>query len=133
LRWRTAASARALMGWTVAAGLLVTGCSTLPLGRPAVAQAGEPEFGRRALADYGCISCHVIPGIDSAGSASYVAAPLTRWAQRTYIAGALVNDQENLVRWIMDPQSIEPDTAMPDLDVTQEDAVNMAAYLLSLD
>jgi cytochrome c2 len=121
------------MGWTAVTGLLAAGCATLPVGRPAQVVAGVPEFGRAALQDYGCQSCHAIPGIEGMGEPSYVGPPLSKWAQRTYIAGSLVNDQENLVRWIMDPQDIEPGTAMPDVDVTREDALNMAAYLFSLD
>jgi hypothetical protein len=33
----------------------------------------------------------------------------------------------------MNPQAVEPGTAMPDLNVTEGDAINMAAYLFSLD
>jgi cytochrome c len=101
------------------------------MGRPAQVTAGEPEFGRDALVDYGCISCHAIPGVP--GADSYVGPPLDRWALRSFIAGSLTNDQANLVRWIMHPQEVEPGTAMPDLGVTQEDAVNISAYLFSLD
>ncbi|MGH8931245.1 MAG: c-type cytochrome [Egibacteraceae bacterium] len=119
--------------WAVLAGLVVAGCASLPVGRPAQVTAGEPEFGRVALVDYGCVSCHSIPGVDAIGADAYVGPPLDHWGLRSYIAGSLTNDQANLVRWIMDPQDVEPGTAMPDLDVTEEDAVNMSAYLLSLD
>jgi cytochrome c len=113
--------------------VLTAGCASLPVGRPPQAEAGEPEFGRQALLDYGCVSCHAIPGVSTAGSESFVGPPLVKWGQRSYIAGVLVNDQDNLVRWLMDPQEVEPGTAMPDLGVSQEDALNMSAYLLALD
>lgn len=117
--------------WAAVAALTVVGCGTLPIARPATVSAGEPEFGREALADYGCVACHHIPGVP--GADAYVGPPLDKFGLRSYIAGTLTNDQPNLVRWIMDPQEVEPGTAMPDLGVSREDAVNMSAYLLSLD
>jgi hypothetical protein len=49
-----------------------------------------------------------------------------------YIAGQLPHDAENLVRWIQDPQAIEPGTAMPNLGVVPSVARDMAAYLYTL-
>lgn len=51
---------------------------------------------------------------------------------RSYIAGTLVNTQENLVRWIMTPQAIHPSTAMPDLGASEEQAHAIATYLGTL-
>jgi hypothetical protein len=34
------------------------------------------------------------------------------------------------VRWLRSPQQIKPHSAMPDLGVTEQDAIDMAAYLL---
>lgn len=59
--------------------------------------------------------------------------PLVSWSRRSYIAGALPNNEENLVRWMTDPQEIEPGTAMPDLGVDEIEARDIAAYLLSLE
>jgi cytochrome c1 len=52
-------------------------------------------------------------------------------AKRPVIAGSLPNNQANLVRWIRNPQAIDPETAMPMLGVTERDALDMSAYLLS--
>lgn len=61
-----------------------------------------------------------------------VGPPLNGWSRRVYIAGNLPNRPEQLVRWLREPQAIEPGTAMPDLNVTEADARDMAAYLYSL-
>jgi cytochrome c2 len=61
-----------------------------------------------------------------------VAAPLSDWADRRYIAGRFTNTPENLIPWIMSPQEMEPGTAMPDVGVTEADARDMAAYLYTL-
>jgi cytochrome c2 len=93
--------------------------------------AGDPEQGREAIYAYGCGSCHQIPGVPSANAT--VGPPLENWANRYYIAGTLTNTPDNLITWIRNPQGIEPGTAMPNLDVTEQEARDMAAYLYTLD
>jgi cytochrome c len=122
---------RVLLEWTVVLVLLVGGCSAAPLTRSQQVGSGEPEIGKRLLSDYGCVSCHVVPGIDA--EPAYVGPPLDHWGKRSYIAGALSNNEQNLVQWITGPQEVEPGTAMPNLDVSEQDATNIAAYLLSIE
>lgn len=90
---------------------------------------GDPKRGEHLLRTFGCDGCHTIPGVP--GADATVGPPLTDWAERQYIAGALRNTPENLIRWIVDPQVVEP-TAMPDLGVDEEAARHMAAYLYTL-
>jgi cytochrome c1 len=72
----------------------------------------------------------VIPGVPAARG--LVGPPLTAWASRAFIAGQLPNRPEHLVRWIQNPQAVEPRTAMPDLGVSLADAQDIAAYLYTL-
>ena len=95
----------------------------------APAQPPDASRGRIALAQYACQSCHIIPGVT--GPRVYVGRSLDGLADQKYIAGMLPNTQDNLVRWIRDPQSIDPHTPMPVLGVTERDAHDMAAYLLT--
>ena len=87
------------------------------------------ERGKIALSQYACQSCHVIPGI--VGGQVHVGPGLDHYAARKYVAGYLPNTTENLVRWLRSPQEIKPHSAMPDLGVTERDAADMAAYLMS--
>lgn len=98
----------------------------VPRGQP----EGDATAGRRLVEAYGCGSCHVIPGV--ANSRGHVGPPLTDFGLRHYIAGAVLNNPDNLTRWLIAPESIEPGTAMPDVGVTAEHARDMAAYLLEL-
>jgi cytochrome c len=91
---------------------------------------GDSRRGPEVIERYGCGSCHGIPGVR--GADALVAPPLDDFGERAYIAGRLTNTPENLVRWIMDPQAIDPATAMPDLGVPEVDARDIAAYLESL-
>jgi cytochrome c len=125
-------SRRVLVPVLALAALAAAGCREDPVPRPAGALAGDVRAGFEAMEAYGCGACHIYPGAGRDGDA-WVGPPLDNWARRSYIAGYLVNNQPNLVDWITDPDSIRPGTAMPDLGVTQTDAVDMAAYLLSLE
>jgi cytochrome c2 len=88
---------------------------------------GWPERGRRSLEQYGCGSCHEIPGV--ARARGRVGPPLEGIALRGYLAGRLTNEPKNLVRWIRHPREVDPATAMPELGVSEPDARDMAAYL----
>lgn len=91
---------------------------------------GDAQRGAQLLQDYGCGACHTIPGIP--GADATVGPPLDNWAHRHYIAGTLTNTADNLVIWLKFPQTIEPGTAMPNLNVTDQDARDMGAYLYTL-
>ncbi|MGW9193837.1 c-type cytochrome [Micromonospora chersina] len=109
----------------------VTGCASTSPPPPPESHAGGPDRGAKLIAQYGCGSCHTVPGVDRAGG--LVGPPLTRFGARSYIAGELPNNADNLRRWITDPQAVEPGTAMPNLGVSAIDAQDIAAYLYTLD
>jgi cytochrome c len=107
--------------------ILLAGCLGEYPGVEKSVPEGNPEAGRTAIATYGCGSCHYIAGIREA--VAYTGPPLIEFERRHYIAGNLPNTAENLIYWIQFPQLVEPGTAMPDLNVTETDARNIAAYL----
>ncbi|MCD0505869.1 c-type cytochrome [Bordetella petrii] len=102
---------------------------------PAVADSplrpGDAEAGRLAMQQYLCVTCHAIPGV--VGANRHVGPPLEGMANQQYIAGLLPNTPANMVRWLRNPQDIDPASAMPDLGVSEQDARDMAAFLATLD
>ena len=94
------------------------------------AVAGDPERGRLLLRQYGCASCHGIPGVATAGG--NVGPPLGGVAHRVYLGGVLPNTPDNMVQWIRGPQRFDPLTAMPDMQVPEAEARDMVAYLYRL-
>lgn len=82
------------------------------------------------MRQYGCTGCHTIPGIP--GADGRVGPPLTAMANRAYVAGVLPNTPDALVRWIRFPTEVNPRTVMPDMGVTEADALDMAAFLATL-
>ena len=103
-------------------------CSA-PAALPALRQPSV-ERGRAAMTQYACNACHNVPGIT--GSDVHVGPPLAGIAGRKLIAGAVANTPEQMVRWIRDPRSIDPETAMPAMQVNEQDARDIAAFLATL-
>jgi cytochrome c len=91
------------------------------------AEGGDPDRGRTAILGYGCVSCHVIPGLPEARAR--VGPDLDNLATRRLIAGQHPNQPEVLVRWLQEPQTMRPGSGMPDMGVTEQDARDIAAYL----
>jgi cytochrome c2 len=91
---------------------------------------GDPERGRAEIAAYGCGACHTVPGVS--GANALVGPPLNGIAERTWLAGELPNNPDNMKRWIRDPQGVEHGVAMPNMNVSERDANDMAAYLYTL-
>jgi cytochrome c len=87
----------------------------------------ETNQGHDAIVRHGCGGCHIIPGIRHA--TGRVGPQLGGLRNQMYVAGVLPNIPENLIRWIRDPQAVNPKTAMPNLEVSAEDAREMATYL----
>ena len=106
--------------------LFVAACA--PKAPPAL--GGDPDNGRLLLRQFGCGSCHEIPGVATARGK--VGPPLAGIATRVYIAGVLPNTPESMVAFIRSPQLAHPNTVMPDLGVTEEHARDMVAYLGTL-
>jgi cytochrome c2 len=90
---------------------------------------GNPHRAKEAMVTYGCAGCHRIPGV--AGARGQVGPPLVGIAGRIYVGGSLPNTPENLVRWIMDPPSVDPRTAMPVTGIPEGAARDIVAYLYS--
>lgn len=115
----------------VVAAVLLAGCEdehAVPVARTLV--KGSAEEGRAAILNISCGVCHVIPGVPGAQGA--VGPSLEGFAHRSLIAGVAPNRPATLARWVRDAPSVSPATGMPDLPVTEEQAVDIAAYLYTL-
>jgi cytochrome c len=86
--------------------------------------------GKLLLRQFGCGSCHHIPGVVAAEGRT--GPPLAGVARRVYLAGVLPNSRENMARWIRAPRDVKPATTMPALGVTEAQARDMVAYLWEL-
>lgn len=127
-------------GWlpvllAVLVAAVITACSQGQRGAsttgPGVADGveyGDADHGRELFVGYGCGACHQHTDIASADGRAGPA--LDGLAEQRIIAGVLPNTPEMLAEWIQSPQAYDEDTGMPDLDVGEEDAADIAAFLL---
>ncbi len=106
------------------------GMKRFPVAPAWTVDGGNPERGRAVIRDYGCGSCHAVPGVR--GAVGRVGPRLDDFANQIYIAGRVPNVPENLVSWIENPRATDPRTVMPDLGVTKQDARDIASYLYTL-
>ena len=88
---------------------------------------GDPGRGESMFIQYGCGSCHALKNVRNA--TGMVGPPLDGIALRVIIGGHLSNTPTNMQRWIRDPQRYAPGTAMPDLNVGEQDARDITAFL----
>lgn len=130
---RTYVTVLALLGTVTAMAsyhYAVRGFRRQPVEDRFVVPAADPDRGRMKLREYGCAGCHTVPGVP--GASGRVGPRLDRLREQAYIAGVLPNSPQNMVTWIQRPQEVDPRTAMPNLDVTAEDARDIAAYLYAI-
>jgi putative membrane protein len=130
-RLRRGAAAAATLGLVL---LALPGCGKSGeqsnAGAAATSFGGDPQRGAKQIAETGCGACHTIPGIG--GADALVGPPLDKMGRRIYLAGLLRNTPDNMISWLRYPQRILPGNAMPDMNLTQEQARDIAAYLYTL-
>jgi cytochrome c oxidase subunit II len=89
-----------------------------------LAQQGKELFSKSA-----CVGCHTIAGI----STGQIGPNLTHFgSRRMFGAGLYPSTQENLTKWIENPDHLKPGALMPNLGLTAEQSKSIAAYLLTL-
>jgi cytochrome c len=88
---------------------------------------GDPSRAPPFMRRFGCSGCHTISGIP--GADGVVGGPLADMRRRVYVAGVLPNNADNLIRWLVNPTSVNPRTAMPATGISADEARDVAAYL----
>lgn len=91
---------------------------------------GSVQAGKSAFQGNGCGACHAITGV--AGADGQVGPALSGVATRAMLAGKVSNTPSNMVAFLRQPQAVLPGGAMPNLNVSERDAHNIAAYLYTL-
>jgi cytochrome c2 len=91
---------------------------------------GDPLRGKQIIAQYGCTSCHVIPGVD--GPRGEVGPSLEHVAIRPLLAAKLPNNPQNMMQYLQNPQLPDPQNVMPNLGIKPDEAHDIAAYLYTL-
>lgn len=95
-----------------------------------VAACKKENRGPQLIQQYGCTTCHTIPGVEGHGA---IGPSLEGVGARPEISnGKVPNTPENLAKFIREPASLNPSSSMPALNIPQEDAKEIAEYLRTL-
>ncbi|MBK5259722.1 MAG: cytochrome c [Thermoanaerobaculia bacterium] len=109
---------------------LACGKREAPAVAAAAGSAGDAARGRELMTSYGCTGCHMVPGID--GPRATLGPALDNSATKTAILGKFPNTPENMIRWLQNPPGMDPNTTMPNVGVTEQDARDVTAFLFTL-
>ena len=91
---------------------------------------GNADRGKELVQQMGCTACHIVPGVS--GPRGMVGPPLEHFGSRTMIAGKIPNTSDNVIKWLQNPQAMDPTNAMPNLGITPNDAKDITAFLYTL-
>ncbi|MFD1415464.1 cytochrome c oxidase subunit II [Oceanobacillus jeddahense] len=102
-------------------------------------ETAEAQEGQELFEANNCMNCHATDaaasGIEAGPENNGPFGPnLSNFGDRSNVAGILEHNQENLVDWLMDPESIKPGNKMTDQypPLNQDEAESIAAYLMQL-
>jgi cytochrome c1 len=110
--------------------MLMAACGEPEIPREQQVSGAVPDRGRELAAAYGCGVCHIVPGVP--GARGTVGPSLEAFGERNLIGGVVPNQPDRLVRWLLNPPSIAPDTGMPSMGLTTAEARDVAAFLYTL-
>lgn len=111
------------------AGLALAACDGPPSRTPTLRDA-DVARGRQLVVDMGCAACHRFP--DVAWPRGGLGPALDGFGRQGLIAGQLPNQPGPLMQFIRNAPAQRPGTAMPAIPMTDQDARDVAAYLLQL-
>ncbi len=98
-----------------------------PAEVPPVEGRGDPSRGQALLAERGCYGCHIVdPNAQRDLTGTY-----RQFGPNLAGIGAKVS-RDWIYQWIRDPKRWSPETKMPNLRLTTEDALDIAEHLSTL-
>ena len=119
---------------TASAGGKVRASQAAPAAQKDTAAAAParqgPEYaqGEKLFMTKGCMGCHSLQAVKA--PKGLIGPNLANVGARSHIAaGWLKNTDENLERWIREPQAMKKGVLMPNLGVTEEESRALRAYL----
>lgn len=100
---------------------------------PAQAETATAQEGQEIF-NNSCIGCHAVTPANTAPEAARVGPNLTNFGDRSRVAGVLDMSEENIKKWLEDPEAYKPANKMtgkyPDLSTEELDA--LTEYLMGL-
>jgi cytochrome c2 len=109
--------------------LMLAACDGPPDRTPTLG-AADVARGRQLVTDKGCVACHAFPGVKWPRGG--LGPSLENFGRQGLIAGRLPNQPGVLMRFVRNAPAEVPGTAMPAIPMTDQEALDVSAYLLQL-
>ncbi|HEX5387485.1 MAG TPA: cytochrome c oxidase subunit II [Gemmatimonadales bacterium] len=126
----TAAQLASAHGSAAGSGAAGPGVAAAGAAQDSSAAQGDPLVaqGQKLFLQKGCVGCHSLVAVNA--PKGLIGPNLANVGARSWIgAGTLQNTDENLARWIMNPQAIKPGVLMPILGIKPDEAKALVAFL----
>jgi cytochrome c2 len=93
---------------------------------PAVSITGDAATGQKLVREIGCVGCHLMEGEQApkVGSRRRFGPALSKLGSKV--------KPEWLYHWLKEPRHYAPGTRMPNMRLTDQEAMDIAAYLITL-
>ncbi len=115
--------------WLLLACLSLVACDSRPDPMPTLGDA-DAAAGRKLVTDKGCVACHTFP--DVKWPRGGLGPSLHGFARQGLIAGQLPNQPGVLMQFVRNAPGLKPGTAMPAITMSDQEARDVTAYLLTL-
>lgn len=125
--------------------LVLTACGTPPAATPTASSGSKPTTqaastvtgdaaaGKELFLRKGCVACHTAQGIQGAtGTIGPNLNGIGDPAKKPKLTDGGTNTAEHIREWIKDPQKLKPGTMMPNLQLTDKEADDLTALLMTL-
>ena len=115
--------------WLLLACFGLAACDGPPDRTPTLGDADAAK-GLQLVTDKGCVACHTFP--DVKWPRGGLGPSLDGFARQGLIAGRLPNQPGVLMQFVRNAPGLVPGTAMPAITMTDQEARDVTAYLLTL-
>jgi cytochrome c2 len=115
--------------WLVLACFGLVACDGPPDRTPTLGDA-DAAAGLRLVIEKGCVACHTFP--DVKWPRGGLGPSLHGFARQGLIAGRLPNQPGVLMQFVRNAPGLVPGSAMPAITMTDQEARDVTAYLLTL-
>jgi mono/diheme cytochrome c family protein len=97
-----------------------------PIDYEPITLSGDPANGKTLVHDLGCVGCHLAEGDKPSGinTRRRFGPPLVKFGSKTNATW--------LFNWLKEPRNYAPQTRMPNMKLSDQEAMDIAAYLLSI-
>ena len=115
--------------WSAFACAALVACDGPPDRTPTLGDASAVR-GRQLVAEKGCVACHTFPDVEWPRGG--LGPSLENFGQQGLIAGRLPNQPGVLMQFVRNAPALVPGTAMPATTMSDQEARDVTAYLLTL-